>query len=313
MEATPGARFPAAGRYALYVGNACPWCHRVALAAALRGVPQQSLQLVHATDDPERASRGGWVFEAPEPHFNARDLREVYDELTPGGYLGRCTAPLLVDLDRRRAVSNDSAGIVRSLRHLPSTTRVELHPPHLRSACDAWCVKIQKGVNAAVYRVGFATSQAAHDAASVELYAALDAVEAQLASTRFVAGNSVSEADVFLLPTILRYDIAYAGLFKCSGRSIRAMPNLSGWLNEMMALPGVKATFDANSARTSYYNLFPLNPSGIVPFGPTAQELDAEWSRLCDARAALGGGEPTLWMGTAEGKTAHDGAEASSP
>ena len=114
-------------------------------------------------------------------------------------------------------------------------------------------------------------------------------------------------------PTILRYDIAYAGLFKCSGRSIRAMPNLSGWLNEMMALPGVKATFDASAARASYYGLFPLNPSGIVPFGPTAQELDAEWSRLCDARAALGGGEPTLWMGTAEGKTAHDGAEASSP
>ena len=295
IEGDSGARFGAGGRYVLYVGNACPWCHRVVLAAALRGIQEPSLRLVRAVDDPERASRGGWVFDAPEPLFGSSDLRQVYDELSPGGYYGRCTAPLLVDVTSRRAVSNDSAAIVRSLRHLPGESGVDLYPSHLRSEIDAWCVTIGKKVNAAVYRCGFATTQAGHDAASKVLYEGLDAVEAQLAKTRFVAGNTVTEADVFLLPTILRYDLAYAGLFKCSGRNMSSMPNIRHWLRDMWSLPGVAQTFDADAARASYYGLFPLNPSGIVPAGPTRQELEAEWSRPFSSRELLAGGEPKLW------------------
>lgn len=106
-----------------YVGNACPWCHRATLAHALRGLAQAQLSYSYAIDDPEKASRGGWAFEAGDdkhrdPVFGLNDLREVYDLLSPG-YRGRCTAPVLVDRKARRVVSNESSEIVRMLNALP--------------------------------------------------------------------------------------------------------------------------------------------------------------------------------------------------
>jgi putative glutathione S-transferase len=127
-----------AGRYVVYVGNACPWCHRVLLALALRGLGG-AVRIVRLAADPERASRGGWVLADADPVFGAADLRQVYDGLSPG-FRGRCTAPLLVDSVAKRAVCNESSLILSSLAalRLPGCTAVDLRPAALAGRIDDW-------------------------------------------------------------------------------------------------------------------------------------------------------------------------------
>ena len=195
ISPTPGvagdAHPPEPDRYVVYVGNACPWCHRVTLTIALKGLGDV-VRVARMTDDAERASRGGWVFErgAPEsrdPVFDAPDLRVVYDRATagrpefPDGYRGRCTAPLLLDAVTRRPVSNESADIVRMLGAADfrsfgasgsasetdeAAGRVRLYPAHLAEDIDDWNARTYSGVNDGVYRCGFATSQAAYERAA---------------------------------------------------------------------------------------------------------------------------------------------------
>lgn len=201
------------GRYHLYVGNACPWCHRLTLAHALRGLSQSQLSYSYAIDDPERASRGGWAFDtmgeggggeagAPfaDPVFGCRDLREVYDLCAPG-YTGRCTAPVLVDVKRRRIVNNESSDLLRFLNLFPpppgqTHPDVDLFPPSLRPRIleiNAWVYPL---INNGVYRCGFATSQAAYDRSVRDVFRGLESVEAILTDQRFLAGDVLTEADV---------------------------------------------------------------------------------------------------------------------
>ena len=261
------------------------------MTVALRGLAP-FVTVVRATDDPERASRGGWVFDTPEPAFGCRDLREVYDACTPGGYRGRCTAPLLVDTVQRRVVSNDSASLVRALNAAPFPgveSTIDLCPDALRAEIDAWNERTYESVNNGVYKCGFATSQAAYDAAQAELYGTLASLDAALATRRFLCGEKFTEADLRLFPSAVRFDAVYTGIFKCSARRWADHPHLQAWLLDCAALPlpggGVLAdTVDVDDCRRSYYGqLFPLNPGGIVPAGPTAESLGL-------TGAAVGGG-----------------------
>ena len=291
VEDDANARFPVAGggRYAVYVGNACPWCHRVTLTIALRGLGDH-VRVIPMTDDAERASRGGWVFEsaAPDPVFGACDLREVYDGVSGGAYRGRCTAPLLVDTHKRHAVSNESADIVRMLNDVewPSSSvgsdddaraprrSVELRPNALAAAIDETNDFVYAKLNNGVYSSGFATTQAAHNRAALDVIDALDALDARLSKSRFLCGDRVTESDVRLFPTIVRFDAAYATLFKCSSRRVGDLPHLEAWMRDFYLLPGVPETVDVDGYRSSYFGqLFPLNPGGIVPIGPTARDL----------------------------------------
>jgi putative glutathione S-transferase len=297
-----GPDFPAENeRYFLFLGNPCPWCHRVALALALRGLTN-NITVIKAIDDPERASRGGWVFNSPEPAFGARDLREVYDACTAdtGGYKGRCTAPLLVDKKTRRIVSNESAAIVRNLNEIcfPSSSSggvleksgreerwIDLYPEHLKAEIDALNEKIYDSINNGVYKSGFATTQEAYDAAQHALWSSLEKLDALLSSRRFLTGDYFTEADLRLFPTAVRFDAVYTVLFKCSARRWSDFTNLHAWLIDCAGLPlpvnadgsggGTLAdTVDVDDCRRSYFTqLFPLNPGGIVASGPTAVQL----------------------------------------
>ena len=280
------ARLPAvAGRYHVYVGNACPWCHRVMIALAMRG----QLGVISSTrlaDDPARASRGGWCFDAsdPDPLCAASDLREVYNHCTAGGdYEGRVTAPLLVDLETAEIISNESADIVRMLNSLdiaegaeasggPEVV-VDLFPPNLAEEIDAANEWVYELVNNGVYRAGFATTQDAYERAERDVHEGLARCDSILERRRFLCGEVVTEADVRLLPTIVRFDGVYASFFRCGRKLIRAdYPHVARWMEEMRALAG-PGHFDLDAARTSYYtNLFPLNPGGIVPIGPKLAE-----------------------------------------
>ncbi|CAM9465537.1 unnamed protein product [Discosporangium mesarthrocarpum] len=271
------------GRYHVYVGNACPWCHRVTLAIVMRGLGG-SVSFSSMEDDPERASRGGWAFTAkkPDPVFGCNDLREVYEKCSPG-FKGRCTAPLLVDKKSRRIVSNESSQIVRMLNELDfgkgvgggvGPFLVDLCPADLEGQVDRLNDYVYNKVNNGVYRAGFATSQASYEKACRDVFEGLSRCEELLSGNRFLLGGHFTEADLRLLPTALRFDAVYATLFKCSSRRLRDFPSLHGWLRDVYQLPGVAETFDLDDARRSYFSqLFPLNPGGIVPCGPTVEDL----------------------------------------
>ncbi|KAK9868292.1 hypothetical protein WJX84_005861 [Apatococcus fuscideae] len=267
-------------RYVLYVGNPCPWCHRVVLTLVLRGLTRH-ISIVNAVDDPERASRGGWVFNSPEPVFGCNDLREVYDAAEPG-YRGRCTAPLLVDCKARRIVSNESSHLVKMLNdvHLPGCSDVDLYPAALRGEIDSLADAIYDKVNNGVYKSGFATSQAAYERAQKDLWSWLDLLEGKLGENRFLTGSRFTLADLQLFPTIVRFDAMYATLFKCSRKRIQDYPNLQGWLRDVYQFQtnpdGMQVcdTINIDDARRSYFgSLFPLNAGGIVPTGPTLADL----------------------------------------
>ena len=292
------ADFPAQpGRYFLYLGNPCPWCHRVAMAVALRGLGDM-VTVVKAIDDPERASRGGWVFNTPEPGFNAKDLREVYDACTPGGYRGRCTAPVLVDAKTKRIVCNESAAILRNLNEaaFPGAGWIDLCPEELKSEIDSFNERTYESVNNGVYKSGFATTQAAYESAQRALWNELAALDAELAHRRFLCGDKFTEADLRLFPTAVRFDAVYTVLFKCSAKRWSDFPNLQAWLLDCAGLPlpgstgaTLADTVDVDDCRKSYFKqLFPLNPGGIIPTGPTAVELGLAGGQAAEKESSRG-------------------------
>lgn len=277
------------GRYHLYVGNPCPWCHRARLVLALRNITPDELGFTTLIDDPVKASRGGWVFnrnraENRDP-LGSDDLRQLYDTLSPN-YQGRCTAPLLIDVKAKKIVSNESADIVRMLNSVSFGTedeaqgRLDLYPPAYRTVIDdtnAWTYDL---LNNGVYRCGFSTRQASYDAAAADVRRGLDRCEALLARQNFLCGPVFTETDLRLLPTALRFDGVYAPLFRAGGAHLRLRsdyPSLHAWLQRCWALPGVRETIDLADANASYYKqLFPLNPGGLVPTPVTARDLGLE-------------------------------------
>ena len=285
------AEFPIeAGRYHLYVGNPCPWCHRVRLVVNLLGLEQVVDGVTVLIDNPEKASRGGWIFgdhkagnnKSMQPEqFN--DLRELYDYLSPG-YTGRCTAPLLVDWKTQKIVSNESKDIVRMLPLLARAKKEEMMssssaialdpdaiPADMQATIDEQNAWIYELVNNAVYRCGFATTQGAYDAASGDVLKGLAKLEDILSERDFVSHpEKFTESDLMLLPTMLRYDGVYGPLFRAGGTHLRLecdYPSIFRWLKRCWNdVPGVKESIDITDACESYYRqLFPLNPGGIVP------------------------------------------------
>ena len=275
-----------ADRYVLYVGNPCPWCHRTKLVCNVRKLSSREVEVVQLVDDPLKASRGGWVFDGSrgkDPIFNSRDLFELYNRLSPG-FKGRCTAPLLVDRKSKKAVSNESSDIVRMLgeakfQRKDDGTDVELYPSQLAAKIDATNDWVYKQLNNGVYRCGFSTRQDAYNAASKDVRNGLDRCEEILATQDFLCGDTFTEADIRLLPTVLRFDGVYSPLFKAGGSHlrIRDYPNLHNWLRKCWNIDGVRESIDLKDANESYYKqLFPLNPGGIVPTSITAKDIGLE-------------------------------------
>eukprot|EP00746_Dinoflagellata_sp_MGD_P091418 gnl/MRDRNA2_/MRDRNA2_36233_c0_seq1.p1 gnl/MRDRNA2_/MRDRNA2_36233_c0~~gnl/MRDRNA2_/MRDRNA2_36233_c0_seq1.p1 ORF type:complete len:467 (-),score=55.35 gnl/MRDRNA2_/MRDRNA2_36233_c0_seq1:24-1424(-) len=259
------------GRYHIYLGNPCPWCHRVALSRALNGL-EDVVSMSYMEDNPVKASRGGWAFgdgAKKDPVFGAKDLREVYDLVTPGGdFKGRCTAPLLIDKKEKKIVSNESKDIVRMLNTVDfpgKSNKISLFPAQLASQIQEMNSWVYEEINNGVYKSGFSTDQAAYEDSVERLFAALDRCEAILTKSKFLNGEFITESDVFLLPTVVRFDAVYNSLFRCSLKKICEYPAIFRWLEDMQRIPGVRKSFDLEDAKRSYFQeLFPLNPSRII-------------------------------------------------
>ena len=183
------------------------------------GFDAQQIGITVLEDNPVKASRGGWIFSATQPDpLGNRDLRQLYDQLSPG-YQGRCTAPLLVDKKTRKIVSNESSDIVRMLNEVSLGKKektLNLYPGGLEKEIDDTNEWVYQQLNNGVYRCGFSTLQSAYDRASVDVQKGLERCESILQKQDYLCGDSFTEADLRLLPTVLRFDGAYAPLFKVS-------------------------------------------------------------------------------------------------
>ena len=258
-----------AGRYHLYVSLACPWAHRTLIARALKGLEEA---ITVSVVDPHMGSEG-WVFgdspgATPDPIHGARRLHEVYRAADPS-YTGRVTVPVLWDRERATIVSNESADILRMLNDAFGGSGPDLYPVDLREAIDAVNARVYEHVNNGVYKAGFATAQAAHAEAVEALFAELDALEARLDRDRFLCGDRLTEADIRLFTTLVRFDAVYVGHFKCNRRRIADYQNLSNYLRDLFALEGVAGTVNITHIKRHYYESHPtINPTGIVPLGP---------------------------------------------
>jgi putative glutathione S-transferase len=146
--------------------------------------------------------------------------------------------------------------------------RIDLYPEDLRSEIDALNDAIYPRLNNGVYRAGFATTQEAYEEAFWDVFGMLDELEARLDGNAFLLGDRLTETDIRLFVTLIRFDAAYHGLFKCNLRRVADYPKLTAHLQRMLAIPGVAGTVNIDHIKHGYYSMKNLNPTGIVPLGP---------------------------------------------
>lgn len=271
-----------AGRYHLYVSLACPWAHRTLIVRKLKGLEQ----LIDVSVVSWLMLENGWTFDIQKGSTGDsldghQFLHQRYTTDDPH-YTGRVTVPVLWDKKQQRIVSNESAEIIRMFNSAfddLTGNRLDLYPAALQTRIDQLNEEIYPSVNNGVYRAGFATSQGAYEEAYDGVFAELDALEIRLGDNRYLAGEHLTEADVRLFTTIVRFDAVYYGHFKCNQLRIADYPNLSNWLREMYQWPGVAETVNLEHIKGHYYASHrTINPTGIIPKGP-ALNFDASHDR----------------------------------
>ncbi|MBA5983447.1 glutathione S-transferase C-terminal domain-containing protein, partial [Pseudomonas sp. MD195_PC81_125] len=164
--------------------------------------------------------------------------------------------PVLWDKKLKRIVSNESAEIIRMFNSAfdgLTGNELDFYPAPLRGEIDALNERIYPAVNNGVYRAGFATSQHAYEEAFDQVFAELDHLERVLGANRYLTGEYLTEADVRLFTTMIRFDAVYHGHFKCNLRRIADYPNLSNWLRELYQWPGIGETVDFQHIKNHYY------------------------------------------------------------
>ncbi len=270
VTADGASGFPAEpGRYHLYVSLACPWASRTVIVRRLKRLERVIGMTVTSPDMLEH----GWTFGAnPEPLTGARYLYEIYAAADPD-YTGSVTVPVLWDTQTRTIVNNESSEIIRMLNRAFDAwgdAGVDLYPARLAPEIDALNARIYDAVNNGVYKAGFATTQAAYEEAVVSLFAMLDELDERLATRRFLLGPQITETDIRLFTTAVRFDLVYYGHFKCNICQLRDYANLEGWLRDVYQWPGIAATVDLAQIKRHYYGSQRwVNPTGIIPVGPS--------------------------------------------
>src|SRR5699024_2122872 len=145
----------------------------------------------------------------------------------------------------------------------------DLYPEALRDEIDEVNRDVFANVNNGVYQCGFAGSQQAYDEAYQRLFDALDRLEERLTNERYLVGDTITEADIRLWPTLVRFDAVYHNHFKCNRNKLSEMPALWGYARDLFQTPGFGDTIDFDQTKEHYYVVHTeLNPSGIIPNGP---------------------------------------------
>nr|WP_314417748.1 glutathione S-transferase family protein [uncultured Erwinia sp.] len=262
-----------ADRYHLYVSLACPWAHRTLIMRQLKGLESMiSVSVVHPL-----MLENGWTFDEDfqdvtgDSLYQNEYLYQLYLHADPT-YTGRVTVPVLWDKHQHTIVSNESADIIRMFNSAfdgVGARAGDYYPVELRDEIDELNGWIYDTVNNGVYKSGFATSQPAYDEAVTALFSSLDRLEQILGQRRYLTGDRLTEADLRLWTTLVRFDPVYVTHFKCDKHRIGDYLNLNGFLREIYQLPGIADTVNLPHIRHHYYRSHKtINPSGVISVGP---------------------------------------------
>lgn len=287
-----------AGRYRLIAARACPWASRAIVVRRLLGLEDAiSLGLPGPTHD-ERS----WTFDLDpggrDPVLGIERLREAYVRRQPD-YPRGITVPAMVDVTSGAVVTNDFARITLDLelewRAYHREGAPDLYPEALRDEIDEVDRWVFTDVNNGVYRCGFAGSQRAYDAAYTRLWAALDRLEERLAGRRYLVGESITEADVRLFTTLVRFDPVYHGHFKCNRNKLAEQPVLWAYARDLFQTPGFGDTVDFEQIKRHYYMVHhDINPTAVVPKGPDLSGWHTPHGRESLGGRPFGDGTPPV-------------------
>jgi putative glutathione S-transferase len=274
VTADGSSGFPAAaGRYHLYACLCCPWSQRVVIGRALKGL-EDVISLGYV--DPYRDAHG-WAFTGGEfvDHVNSFSmLSEAYAAADPE-FDGRLSLPVLWDTETATIVSNESGEILRMLNDAFggfATRDVDLYPREHRAEIDALNARIYENVNNGVYKAGFSRNQALYEEACANVFLVLDELEERLGKSRYLVGDTPTEADWRLFPTLVRFDTVYYQHFKCNIRRLVDYPNLWAYARDLYQMPLIPETVDMAQIKIHYFTTHDMiSPSRIIPLGP---ELD---------------------------------------
>ena len=261
------------GRYHLYVSHACPWAHRTLIFRVLKGLAAHvDVSVVH----PDMLDHG-WTFQTDADGatgdllFGLDYMHQVYTRDDPT-VTTRVTVPVLWDRQTNRIVSNESSEIIRMFNAAfdgITGNTLDFWPADLRAAIEPVNARIYDTLNNGVYKAGFATSQAAYDAAVAPLFDTMDWLEDRLSRSRYLMGDRLTEADWRLFTTLVRFDAVYHGHFKCNRARLVDYPNLWAHTRDLYQVPGVAETVNpAHITRHYHYSHDTINPHRIVPIGP---------------------------------------------
>lgn len=280
----------APGRYHLFVSLACPWAHRTLITRVLKGLENiVSISVTHWL-----MAEQGWTFAPgegviPDPLFHSRYLHEIYSR-ADSQYSGRATVPVLWDRHTQTIVNNESAEIIRMFNSAFDGVGAkpgDYYPAPLREEIDFVNGRIYEAVNNGVYKAGFALTQMAYEEAVVALFDTLDWLEDRLSRSRFLCGDDLTEADIRLFTTLVRFDPVYCGIFKCNMRRLIDYKNLWAYTRDMYQWPGIAGTVDFPHVKQHYYlSHKSLNPTAIIPMGPLL-DFDAPADRGQDIARLL--------------------------
>ncbi|OXM60124.1 glutathione S-transferase family protein [Amycolatopsis vastitatis] len=260
------------GRYRLVVARACPWANRAVIVRRLLGLePVLSMGIAGPVHD-ERS----WSFDLDpggrDPVLGIERLQEAFFKRDPD-YPRGITVPAFVDIPSGKVVTNDFAQMTLDMStewtayHREGAP--ELYPEKLRDEIDDVAQKVFTDVNNAVYQCGFARSQEAYEHSYRKLFSRLDWLSERLADQRYLVGDTITEADVRLFTTLVRFDAVYHGHFKCNRQKLSELPVLWAYTRDLFQTPGFGDTIDFAQIKEHYYVVHKnVNPSGIVPLGP---------------------------------------------
>ncbi len=276
---------PDPDRYHLYVSLACPWAHRTLIMRKLKGLDA----VIPVSVVEPLMLENGWTFSDryPDDLHGSRFLHEVYTRAI-SDYTGRVTVPVLWDKQRGTIANNESAEIIRIFNSQfakYASSDHDFYPEPLREEIDAINDRVYHNVNNGVYKSGFATTQEAYDEAVAALFEMMDELEVRLEGKQWLVGETLTEADLRLFTTMIRFDAVYNVHFKCSRNKLIDFPNLLAHTQRFHALPGVADTVDLDYTKLHYYGSHEsINPHGIVPMTPGAPWLQARAGRAPRAR-----------------------------
>ncbi|MGC1209067.1 MAG: glutathione S-transferase C-terminal domain-containing protein [Ornithinimicrobium sp.] len=287
-DGTPDGYAVEAGRYRLVVARACPWAHRTVVVRRLLGL-ERSLSMgicgpVHDADS--------WAFDLDpdglDPVLAIPKLKDAY-EARPDGYKPGVTVPAIVEVSTGQVVTNDFHQITRDFNTQWSALHrdgaPELYPDALREEIEDVAGLVYEDVNNGVYRCGFAGTQESYDTAYARLFTRLDWLSERLSTQRYLVGDHITEADIRLWTTLVRFDAVYHGHFKCNRQKLEQMPVLHAYARDLFQTPGFGDTVDFAQIKAHYYATHrDINPTGVIPSGP----LSAGWLEP-HHRAELGG------------------------